>query len=153
MPFMPKDPSTLARRNKPTSQAILKLVSGRKVPVPPKGTVWHPQALSWWRKAWQSPMVQEWTSSDEELLIVCLAARHAYWRSFDEDDRRGLPGLLNCIVTTEKHLGLSPMSRRSLQWQIEQGEAAEEKTELRRKSRAVKALPKSVEADPRELLG
>lgn len=153
MPPFPKDPSVRARRNKSSSNAILRIVAGRKVPDLPEGTDWHPRAVEWWTKAWQSPMVQEWTASDEELLVVCLAARHAYWKSFDEDDRRGLPSLLNTIVSTEKNLGLSPMSRRSLQWQIEQGEAAEEKTEQRRKSKAAKSVAKVADVDPRELLG
>ena len=97
-------------------------------------------------------MVQEWTEADVELLIVCLAQRHAYWQAFDKDDNRVLPTLLNSIVSAEKNLGLSPMSRRSLQWQIEQGEAAEEKTTQRRKARAASSKPRLAEADPRELL-
>lgn len=152
MPPMPKDPSTRARRNKTSTNSVLRVVPGQKVPALPKGTDWHPMAAAWWKTAWMSPMVQEWTEADQELLIVCLAARHAYWKSFDEDDRRGLPSMLNSIVSAEKTLGLSPMSRRALQWQIEQGEAAEEKTTQRRRARAAQAKPRPVESDPRELL-
>lgn len=152
MPPLPKHHTARARRNKDSTKAILIPVANRTVPTPPEETDWHPRALVWWDKAWRSPMVQEWTEADEELLLVCLAQRHAYWSAFDRDDSRVLPTLLNSIVSAEKNLGLSPMSRRSLQWQIEQAEAAEEKTVQRRRAKAVKSGPKGVVSDPRELL-
>jgi len=41
--------------------------------------------------------------------------------------------------------GLTPMSRRSLQWEIEKGEAAAERTTVRRSARKPQVAP-----DPRE---
>lgn len=157
MPPLPKDPSTRQRRNKVSTGATLRLVDKPKVPVLPKratGLKWHPEAVAWWKSAWSSPMVQEWTEADKGLVLMCLAARHSYWEAFDEGDRRGLPTLMNSVVAAEKMLGLSPMARRSLQWQIEQAESAEEKTEARRKARAsARVKPSAVPSvDPREML-
>ncbi len=147
---MPKDPATLTRRNKVSTKAVLRLVKNPKIPAPPAGTDWHEQALIWWGKAWSSPMRQEWTDSDANGIELMLAVQHAYWKSFDEGDYRIMPQLMNSFNTLAKQYGLSPMSRRSLQWQIEQGEAAEEKTIKRRQSRTKTGLRKG--QDPRELL-
>jgi hypothetical protein len=149
---VPKDPSVRARRNRTSTNAILRIVTDAKVPALPADRQWHPYAAAWWTDAWSSPMRQEWTTSDEHGIVRLLALQHAYWSTFDEGDYKALATLENSFNASSKMFGLSPMSRRALQWQIEQGEAAEEKTTQRRKSRAVKSGPKAVEADPRELL-
>jgi len=49
----------------------------------------------------------------------------------------------------EVRFGLSPMDRRRLQWEIEKGETAAERTERRRQQ---KRTPAETGADPREVL-
>lgn len=147
-----KHPSVRQRRNKHVTNAVLKVVPGAKVPAVPAGTDWHPRAAEWWQDAWTSPMRQEWAKSDEHGIIRLLGLMHAYWMTFDAGDFKALPTLENAFNSGANRYGLNPMARRSLQWQIEQGEAAEEKTVQRRQARASKAKPTLVEADPRELL-
>lgn len=149
----PKHPSARARRNKTSTIAVLRAVENARIPDPPKHQDWHPLALDWWCSAWTSPMRQEWTESDEHGIIRMLALQHAYWTHFDSGEYRGLSSLENSFNASARMYGLSPMARRSLQWQIEQGEAAEEKTVQRRAKKSaskngIKALP-----DPREMLG
>ena len=63
MPRQPKDPSLRARRNATITRAVLKAQANPTIPELPKGR-WHQQVQDWWTRAWSSPMVPEWHSSN-----------------------------------------------------------------------------------------
>jgi hypothetical protein len=150
MPAHAKDPSVRARRNKTTTRAVLKPQTNPKVPPLPKGIRWYPQVRDWWKRAWSSPMKPEWTESDVDALYLAAKLQQQFW---DPDTTpnvcRALAGEIRQLFS---QCGLTPMSRRSLQWEIERAESAQAATNARRagtapaKKAAAKAAPPT---DPR----
>ncbi|RBO87037.1 hypothetical protein DFR74_112214 [Nocardia puris] len=133
------------RRNKTTTRATLRPVSNPTIPDLPDHVGWHPAVLSWWEDCWSSPMAPEWTESDRHTLFLAARLMQQVW-----DDRTSAASRVTS-ATEARHLlrecGLTPMARRTLQWEIERGEAAEERTTTRRAGRRPSAAP-----DPREAM-
>ena len=147
MPPTPKEPSLVARRNKTSTRAVLKPRSNPKIPVLPKGTRWHPQVRDWWKRAWSSPMVPEWTESDIDALFMVAKLMQQFWSpESSPNECKALAGEIRQLLT---QCGLTPMSRRSLQWEIDRGESAAEATAQRRGSRSPAAKKAPAKADPR----
>lgn len=152
MPPLPKEASVRARRNKSATHAVLRAVPGAKIPPLPKGKTFHPATVEWWGDIWRSPMAPEYVDSDFHGIARLAHLVDSYNVAVDEGDTRLMLSLAAEIRLQGQSFGLTPIDRRRLQWTIEQGEAAEEKTTQRRKARATKSGPKPLEADPRELL-
>ncbi|MCV7277080.1 phage terminase small subunit [Mycolicibacter arupensis] len=146
MPPPPKNPTLLARRNKTTTRAVLTSPTNPKIPALPKGTRWHQQVRDWWKRAWSSPMVPEWTESDIDALFMVARLMQMLWSpEATPSQARGLAGEIRQLLS---QCGLTPMSRRSLQWEIDRGEAAAETTAKRRAgTKATKKAP--AKPDPR----
>lgn len=143
MPPTPKESSLRARRNKTTTRAVLSPRKNPKIPALPTGVKWHQQVRNWWRRAWSSPMVPEWTDSDIDALNMVALLLNTFWDAESTpNERRGLAGEIRQLLA---QCGLTPMSRRSLQWEIDRGEAAAEATASRR---AGKAPAKKAPAKP-----
>jgi hypothetical protein len=149
---IPKESSIRARRNKQSTASVLRAVPGAKVPSLPKGKTWHGMTMTWWGDIWRSPMAPEFADSDFHGVARLAYLVDAYYRAADADDARLMLSLSAEIRLQGQSFGLTPIDRRRLQWTIEQGEAAEEKTTQRRKARAETKKPRAVAADPRELL-
>lgn len=99
----------------------------------------------WWASAWRSPMASEWLESDKRGGLFQVAVLHQdFWTA--ETPRERLMAAAE-IRLQEVRFGLSPIDRRRLQWTIEQGETAAERTAARRESKRPRAG-----ADPREVL-
>lgn len=141
MPPKPKDPSLVARRNKTSTRAVLTPQSNPKVPPLPKGIRWHQQVRDWWKRAWSSPMVPEWTESDIDALYMAARLMQMLWGDVTPNEAKAVAGEIRQLLA---QCGLTPMSRRSLQWEIERGESAAESTAQRR----TKAAPVK-KAEPR----
>ena len=141
MPPKPKDPSLVARRNKTSTRAVLTPQSNPKVPPLPKGIRWHQQVRDWWKRAWSSPMVPEWTESDIDALYMAARLMQMLWGDVTPNEAKAVAGEIRQLLA---QCGLTPMSRRSLQWEIERGESAAESTAQRR----TKAVP-TKKAEPR----
>lgn len=132
MPAHSKDPSVRARRNKTTTRATLKPVENPEIPPLPSGTKWLPQVQDWWTRAWSSPMVPEWTDSDIDTMYLAAKLMQKFWMaSTSAGTCKALAGEIRQLLAT---CGLTPMARRSLQWEIERGEAAAQQTAARRAS-------------------
>jgi len=150
MPPMPKDPSTRARRNRTSTSAVLRAVPGAKIPPLPTGFKWLKLTQDWWRVIWKSPMAPEFCDADLPGIQRLAILVNAYYESAAEGDLNLMLKLAAEIRHQQQAYGLTPMDRRRLQWTIEQGEEAEEKTQRRR---AAKPKPAAVPAvDPRQLL-
>jgi len=76
---------------------------------------WHPMTLSWWKTIWASPMADEWVDADVPSLIGIAALIEMFWT---QPDAR----LLAEIRMQQREYGLSPLSRRQLQWEIKRAE-------------------------------
>ncbi|MGW2666231.1 phage terminase small subunit [Nocardia tengchongensis] len=130
------------RRNKTSTRATLRAVANPEIPELPDHEMWHPAVLAWWTDCWSSPMAPEWTESDRHTLFLAARLIQQVW------DESTSPASRVTSATEARHLlrecGLTPMARRSLQWEIDRGEAAEERTSTRRAGRKPSAA-----ADPR----
>lgn len=140
-----KPASTRARRNKTSTRATLSAVPNPTIPDLPDHTQWHPAVQQWWRDAWSSPMAPEWTQSDEHTLFLAAQMMQQVW------DVDVSPASRVTSATEARQLlrecGLTPMSRRSLQWEIEKVDEAQDRGAKRRAAR--KDAPKKV-SDPRQ---
>jgi hypothetical protein len=150
----PKPSHLRQRRNKAVTAATLPSVEdskSRKIPALPKRDAsherWHPKAEAWWKSFWRSPMAAEVQESDKVGgLYLALEALHRAWCAKEDSLYLRFMEAFHKMMT---EFGGSPIARRRLQWQIEQGEAATERTERRRKS---KVLDTVQEQDPRDVL-
>jgi hypothetical protein len=138
-----KPASTRARRNKTTTRAVLSAVANPEIPELPGHTSWHEPVQDWWDRAWSSPMAPEWTDSDQDAMFLAARLMQQFW----DDETRAAARVQT--ATEIRHVlmqcGLTPMSQRSLQWEIEKVDEAQTRGEQRR---AGKPQP-SGKADPR----
>lgn len=147
MPPLPKDPSLRARRNKTTTRAVLIDRKNPKVPALPTGTRWHAEVRAFWKDAWTSKMSSEFEPVDGHALIV---AARLLQQMKDPDitpgQHKALSGEFRAVI---REFGFTPMSRRSLQWEIDRGEAAAETTAQRRAGKKTPAKKPPAKPDPR----
>jgi hypothetical protein len=150
----PKLASLRQRSNKVSTRATLESpekAAKRKVPPLPKrdseAENWHPKVVEWWESVWKSPMAAEYLGPDMVGGLYTLA--ELYQRRWTCHDSKVLVSLAAEIRLQEVRFGLSPIDRRRLQWEVEKGEEAAERTQQRRKAKKVKRAAKK---DPREVL-
>lgn len=138
-----KPASTRARRNKASTRAVLSAVVDPEIPELPSHTEWHGPVRDWWCRAWSSPMAPEWTDADQDAMFLAARLMQQFW----DDETR--PAARTQTATEIRHVlkecGLTPLSRRSLQWEIERAETAQERTVQRREAK------KPAARDPRRL--
>lgn len=72
---------------------------------------WMEPTRQWWRIIWQSPMVGEWVDADVPDLLAIAVMVDEFWRSGDTKIHAE-------IRQASREFGLTPMSRRSLQWEV-----------------------------------
>lgn len=101
---------------------------------------WRPEVRQWWRDVWTSPMATEYVRADLHGLVLLADLLDRYWQS-------PTAALATEIRLQRQCFGLSPIDRRRLQWEVERGEAAEDKRQ-RRAQRQKEGPP----GDPREAL-
>ena len=102
------------------------------------------RVVAWWQAAWRSPMASEWLDADVLGLVYRTAElQQDFWTAGDAQGRLAAD---TRIAKNEEKLGLSPIDRRRLQWEIEKGDQAEERTASRRQRKQVSGK------DPREVL-
>jgi hypothetical protein len=151
MPGPPaKHPSTRARRNTTTTKAKLKAPASAKVPPLPTGTKWCARVTAWWKRIWSSPMRGEWADADTDALYRGALLMQKLWSpgegGLEVKDMKALAAEIRMI---EAQFGLTPMARRTLQWELpddeDKPEAAAKKASPRK--RAAKKAP--APADPR----
>lgn len=140
MPPMPKDPSTRQRRNKAATRTTLHAVHDVEAPALPKGRRWRKATKDWWADVWASPMAPEYDSSDVHGLFVLAALVDEFWAAPST-------ALASEIRLQRQAYGLSPIDRRRLEWSIDRGDEAVERTRERQAART----PKPAE-DPRNSL-
>ncbi len=142
----PKHPSTRARRNKPSTAAVLHADHAIVAPELPD-LDWHSLTLSWWRDIWASPMAPEFDDSDRHGLIQLAMLVNDFWMADGWRERRDIAAE---IRQQGQRFGLSPIDRRRLQWEIERSEEAQDRGAARR-TRSAPAKPQPA-GDPRAAL-
>ncbi len=159
---LPKDPAIRQRRNKVTTQAILVVQDAPRVRAPQlpelpkkkckvKGQVveieqaWHPMAEKLWKEIWASPMRYEFLRADEGALFRLIFLVHLFWT-------KGSLAVAAEIRMLEREFGLTPLSRRRLQWMVAHAEEAKDQ-HLERKAKRAAASDAIVDVgDPRGVL-
>jgi len=143
---LPKDPALRQRRNKTATRAILPadtnpIAAQPRLPACPNEGSWHAMAKRWWKDVWASPMSAQFVSGDVPALFRLAALVDNFWKT-------GSLAVAKEIRLLEREFGLTPMSRRRLQWQMATAEEAVERLGMRRMSQARDVTP----VDPRGVL-
>lgn len=132
MPTSPKPKGQRRRRNAGQAQWKQLPPEGRTDPAPDlPGDEWLASTIDWWMTIWASPMATIWIESDVDSLIRLARMR-------DDFHRGELPvSAFAAVQALEDRFGLSPKSRRNLQWEISKAEVVEMPKRGERKLRAV----------------
>ena len=116
---MPKPKATRQRMNKSATMATLEASPASRVELP-EGP-WDGMTAAWWSTIWDSPMAGEWVDADVPGLVALAKLWDAFWTA----DATLAPKIHAEIRMASREFGLSPFSRRQLQWEIKRVEAAE----------------------------
>lgn len=138
----PKPAGQRRRRNAPAAGASVLEAPARRPAKLPGSKEMLPATRAWWRTIWASPMASRWTPADEPALV-----RLAHLKDLTDRELRGWtdrlmvgdleldenrPGLVHVILAgprvsvqllaemrqLEDRLGLTPMARRRLGWEL-----------------------------------
>lgn len=166
---MPKDPQTKSRGKKASTKAVISAVVDHDVPPLPdpafwlsrpmingvevtvgdddKPVDWSPAVKKWWDTIWSSPMSNEFHESDTAQLELACFYLHQVTNPYIKMAERltAASKYESCV----RNFGLTPMSRRSLQWEIEKVTDAQAKNR-RRKIEEPEPAPTPHAVDPRE---
>lgn len=126
----PKDPALRARRNKSTTRATLTRNHMVETPeLPERDAGWHSMTRQWWADVWASPMSPEWDESDVHNVYLLALIYDDTWTAETAGERQKAAAEYR---QQRKDLGLTPLDRRRLEWQIEQADEARDKGRQRR---------------------
>ncbi|MFD5916185.1 hypothetical protein ACFVYP_07005 [Kitasatospora sp. NPDC058201] len=149
MPQLPKSPATRQRRNRAsTARLLAELPEGFVAPELPEARPWHAMTLAWWEDVWASPMAGEFIGGGADIhgLFLLAILVDDFWQS-------PTTSLASEIRLQRQCFGLTPIDRRRLQWEIDRGEDASERTRRRRvPPPAADAAPEGQPVDPRSIL-
>ena len=143
---LPKNPILRQRRNKSSTRAMLPAEIGHRkyrprLPALSKGKKWDPMTVRFWNEVWSSPMSHMFVAADLPALFRLLFLVNRFWDG-------GSLEVAKEIRMMEREFGLTPLSRRRLEWTIAQSEEAIDRHEQKRSRRAV-----IIDGDdPREVL-
>jgi hypothetical protein len=98
-------------------------------------------AHQWWQEVWASPMHFEFVRGDIPALFRLVALVNSFWWD-------GKLDVAKEIRLLEREFGLTPLSRRRLEWSVAQAEEAKDQHEQKQSKRAIIID----EIDPREVL-
>lgn len=145
---MPKPAALRQRRNKATTRAMLPaevapITRRPSLPANPLGD-WHKLTLAWWDDVWSSPMRGEFMRADLGALFRLAMLTDTYWKS-------GKLAIAKEIRLLEREFGLTPLSRRRLEWSVAVADDATERADKQRAGAARVIDGKA--SDPREVLG
>lgn len=122
----PKDPDLRRRANKASTAAVLEAQPDAKPPPLPKrlfpsGTI-HPNTRKWWVVIWRSPMAPRWLDADIEGLYLVAILRNEFFM-------KPTATVAAEIRQQETRFGLDVLSRRRLDWRIQQPSPADDPEE------------------------
>lgn len=117
MATLPKPSNQRQRRNTTTTAATFEAAPATRVELPDERE-WHRLTLAWWDTIWKSPMAQEWVDADVPTLLLIADLVDRFWLTGDSK-------VAAEIRMQQREFGLTPMSRRSLQWEIKRAKAGE----------------------------
>lgn len=119
MSVLPKPAATRQRRNRTTTMATLEAAPAERVELP-EGD-WQRRTAAWWATIWDSPMAGEWVDADVPGLVALARLVDAFWSAADPTVMARIHAEIRMAA---REFGLSPFSRRQLQWEVKRVEAA-----------------------------
>lgn len=112
----PKNPAQRRRRN--AAPPVTKIDASAQVAAPPTPPGMNERATELWAELWSDPVAVIWETCDRSAV-----ARLCRFRAAEETgDAGGV--MLAQITALEDRLGLSPMARRRLQYEIDKAAGA-----------------------------
>ena len=99
--------------------------------------------LQWWDAVWKSPMASEYLAADKEALFMLARLHQDFWTAVTQKERQATAAE---IRQQGVRFGLSPIDRRRLQWEVDKGDQAVERTTTRHQRKVASAK------DPRDVL-
>lgn len=142
MPPLPKPTSLRRGHGAQRGRRVLQAVKNPTIPALPDYVEWHPAVVDFWTSAWSSPMPQEWDESDRHNVLMAAVAMQTVWNPDTRPTAR-CTAMAECRLIL-RECGLTPMSRRSLQIEIERADEATHRGTQRRN-----AARKPTGPDPR----
>lgn len=76
---------------------------------------WHALTVAWWKDVTRSPMATHFLQADFDELFTLVELVDQFW--WDPQGKRSLE-LAKAIRLGGARLGLSPMDRKRLQWEV-----------------------------------
>ena len=114
----PKPAATRQRRNLRSTAA---LVDASVAVRPPEQPTWHENTKMFWRVIWASPIAAEWVDADVPDLVALAQLVDDFWTApIEERAKRHAE-----VRMAQQQFGLTPMSRRQLQWEVRKVEGAQ----------------------------
>lgn len=142
-----KDPSLVARRNKPAAKTVLKQQGRPAVPTLPAGTRWYPQVRDWWKRAWSSPMAAQWADADRDAMFLAAMLQQQFWDpETSSSTRNQTAAQLRAIFD---QCGLTPMARKRLGWELESPDPEASSSTRTKAAPAKKSAAPKPDDDPR----
>ena len=141
---IPKTPNTRQRRNRSASRALLPPEGRpiRRTPSLPENPLgeWHELTRGWWRDVWGSPQRGEFLRADLGSLFRLAMLVNSFFATGELEYARE-------VRLLEREFGLTPLSRRRLEWTVAQSEEAVDRHVQRRIKRV-----RVIDGDPRQAL-
>lgn len=97
-------------------------------------------ARQWWTDVFSSPMRNEFIDADIHALLRLVILVDSFWKTSDLK-------VAQEIRLMEREFGLTPLSRRRLEWSIVQAEQSKDNYQRRRVNEA-----QTIDYDPRSIL-
>ncbi len=118
-----KPPALRQRRNRTVTRGQFTTEPATRFELPTDhNRKWHPFTVQWWNTIWSSGLSDLWTKADEPGLLQLARLVELFWRATEV---REITSLESAIRLRGGRYGLSPMDRRSLQWEDMRVNAAE----------------------------
>lgn len=149
MPPYKKHASTRARANKVSTAATLYPRDADEIRIPelPDRTdefgdsvPWRAETKEWWEEVWASPMAGEFVDSDIQGLFRLAILVDNFWNDPSSKNHAE-------IRISQQEYGLTPYSRRRLEWTVESAEDA--KARGRRRGEKIAPPQPTMTNDPR----
>lgn len=116
MPPVAKSRATRQRTNRTVNAATIDAAPASRVDLAEwlSGVELHPMTIRTWDVWWASPLRTEWVDADVPDLVALALLVDAFWQAGPIDR----PKFHAEIRMAAREFGLTPMSRRGLQWEI-----------------------------------
>ncbi len=139
MPPVPKPAALRQRQNRTATKATIEAPPAVRVELDGDH---HARTVAWWDVIWSSPISAEWVDADVPGLVALATLWDEFWGA-DDDLAKRVKAAAE-IRMASMQFGLTPMARRSLQWEVRRVERASDPaavpTPTRRRDPRLRAL-------------